>query len=399
MAHITKFKLSSMSQMYAHINRDKNTIRRYGNTDIDTSKTHQNYDIHAGTMDTLRKRLESVSHTHRHDLVACCGVCITLPEELRNKSDLIKHGFFQFCTSFLDKKFGEENCVYATVHNDETTPHLHYGFVPVVKKQRKYRSKDKAGQTYIQERVCAKEVVTKEMLQSFHDELQNHISMYMPGLDIKLCSPKELRLKDNKSIEQLKREKYKKEQEEKEAKSKAQEILKQAEEEAQKKLSKVEWDIAVKRQQEEHRLSELSRQAYEHELDTKRLLEATEREHERAVQKSKELYEQTYMQARQDAYEDHAEEIKALEEENKKLRDYVSDIRKLLVRVWNYVAKFYNRGYATSEEAEDIKSISKTINEQDSLLKKTVSEDTQVEREEPWWSKREIPQKRRSRSR
>ena len=143
----------------------------------------------------------------------------------------------------------------------------------------------------------------------------------------------------------------------------------------------------------------MSHQAYEHELDTKRLLEATVREHERAVQKSKELYEQTYMQARQDAYEDHAEEIKALEEENKKLRDYVSDIRKLLVRVWNYVAKFYNRGYATSEEAEDIKSISKTINEQDSLLKKTVSEDTQVEREEPWWSKREIPQKRRSRSR
>ena len=86
-------------------------------------------------------------------------------------------------------------------------------------------------------------------------------------------------------------------------------------------------------------------------------------------------------------------------EENKKLRDYVSDIRKLLVRVWNYVAKFYNRGYATTEEAEDIKSISKTINEQDSLLKKTVNEDTQVKREEPWWSKREIPQKRRSRSR
>ena len=388
--------MSSMAQMYAHINRDKNTIRRYGNTDIDTSKTHQNYDIHAGTMDTLRKRLESVSHTHRHDLVACCGVCITLPEELRNKSDLIKHGFFQLCTSFLDKKFGEENCVYATVHNDETTPHLHYGFVPVVKKQRKYRSKDKAGQTYTQERVCAKEVVTQEMLQSFHDELQNHISMYMPGLDIKLCSPKELRLKDNKSIEQLKRQRYK--QEEQEAKLEAQEIVKQAEEEAQKKLSRAEWEIAVKRQQEEHRLGELSHQAYEHEQDTKRLLEETEKEHERAVKKSKELYEQTYTQARQDAYEDHAEEIKALEEENKKLKDYVSDIRKLLVRVWNYVAKYYNKGYATSEETKDIESISQTIKEQDSLSKKIISEDTQVERE-PWWSKREIPQKRRSRGR
>ena len=50
MAHITKFKLSSMGQIFAHINRDKNTIRKYDNQDIDTSRSYLNQDIIRGDM-------------------------------------------------------------------------------------------------------------------------------------------------------------------------------------------------------------------------------------------------------------------------------------------------------------------------------------------------------------
>jgi len=203
MAHVTKFKMTGMGQIFAHVNRAKNQTRKYGNADIDVSRTHLNYDLKHGTIETLQKRLESVSHTKRHDLVACCGVVVTLPGELENEPEHTQKAFFEWCKKFLDKKFGENNCVYATVHNDESTPHLHYGFVPTVTKQRKFRSAEKRGQTYLQERVCAKEVVTKAMLNTLHDELQAHVAKMFPAVQV-VVPKKAKRLKKNVSISELK---------------------------------------------------------------------------------------------------------------------------------------------------------------------------------------------------
>lgn len=203
--HITKFKLTSMGQIFAHVNRDKNQTRRYGNADIDRRKTHLNYDLQHGDIDALQKRLEEVSHSKRHDLVACCGVVVTLPQELKNDTELLQSQFFEDVKKFLDEKFGKQNCIYATVHKDESTPHLHYGFVPTVVKQRKYRSAEKKGQTYTQERVCAKEVVTKAMLNTLHDELQERIFARPYFRKIRVVAPtKSKRLNHNMSISELK---------------------------------------------------------------------------------------------------------------------------------------------------------------------------------------------------
>jgi len=195
--------MTGMGQIFAHVNRDKNQTRKYGNTDIDPRKTRLNYDLQHGTIETLQKRLEEVSHTKRHDLVACCGVVVTLPGELENSPDHTQRAFFDWCKLFLDKKFGEKNCVYATVHNDESTPHMHYGFVPTVTKQRKFRSAEKKGQTYLQERVCAKEVVTKAMLNTLHDELQAHVAKKFPAVRV-VAPTNAKRLKKNVSISELK---------------------------------------------------------------------------------------------------------------------------------------------------------------------------------------------------
>ena len=209
MAHVIKFKMTGMGQIFAHVNRDKNQTRKYGNADIDTRKTHLNYDLQHGDIDVLQKRLAEVSHTKRHDLVACCGVVVTLPGELENEPEHTQRAFFDWCKLFLDKKFGEKNCVYATVHNDESTPHLHYGFVPTVTKQRKFRSAEKKGQTYSQERVCAKEVVTKDMLSKLHDELQEHVEKMFPA--VRVVAPTDSkRLKKNVSIAELKAQTAKK---------------------------------------------------------------------------------------------------------------------------------------------------------------------------------------------
>ena len=195
--------MTSMGQIFAHVNRNKNLTRKYGNADIDIRKTHLNYDLQHGDIDVLQKRLAEVSHTKRHDLVACCGVVVTLPGELENEPEHTQRAFFDWCKLFLDKKFGEQNCIYATVHNDESTAHMHYGFVPTVTKERKFRSAEKKGQTYLQERVCAKEVVTKAMLNTLHDELQAHVAKMFPAVQV-VAPKKAKRLKKNVSIAELK---------------------------------------------------------------------------------------------------------------------------------------------------------------------------------------------------
>ena len=208
MAHITKFKLHSMSQMFAHINREDNQVRKYGNADIDTSRSYLNQHIIHGDMTELTNRLSEVSHQKRKDLVACCGVVVTLPAELHSSDLATQNRFFNYCTEFIKEKFGEKNTIYATIHHDETTPHIHIGFVPTVKKERKFRSKAKKGQTYTQERVSAKEVITRTMLNSFHTELDSYITEKL-GQKVSILTG-ELKTRKNLSINELKERSAKK---------------------------------------------------------------------------------------------------------------------------------------------------------------------------------------------
>jgi hypothetical protein len=195
-----------MSQIFAHINRDKNTIRKYDNQDIDISRSYLNQHIIHGDMLDLNTRLSEVSHQKRKDLVACCGVVITLPVELHSSDLATQNQFFNYCTDFIKQKFGEKNVVYSTIHHDETTPHVHIGFVPVTKIERKYRSKAKKGETYTQERISAKDVITKSMLNSFHTELDCYITEKL-GQKVSILTGK---TEKNLSINELKKRSAKK---------------------------------------------------------------------------------------------------------------------------------------------------------------------------------------------
>ena len=70
---------------------------------------------------------------------------------------------------FLNDRYGQENAVAAVVHYDETTPHLHYAFVPVVFDDKKAHDK-----------VSAKEVLTRQDLQTFHEDLDQHLKKELP---------------------------------------------------------------------------------------------------------------------------------------------------------------------------------------------------------------------------
>ncbi len=44
-----------------------------------------------------------------------------------------QNSFFKHAKAFLEEEYGKENLLYATVHMDEITPHMHYGVVPITK--------------------------------------------------------------------------------------------------------------------------------------------------------------------------------------------------------------------------------------------------------------------------
>src|SRR5699024_4872032 len=86
----------------------------------------------------------------------------TLPEELNGAPEGSQKQFFEETYDFLSERYGEENVIAGVVHNDETTPHMHFAFMPVTYDEKRER-----------EKVSAKEVLNRNELKSFHLDLQN----------------------------------------------------------------------------------------------------------------------------------------------------------------------------------------------------------------------------------
>ena len=69
--------------------------------------------------------------------------------------------FFDYSYQFLENFVGKENIIYAEVHYDEDTPHMHFYFLPVVNEvKRKVFETDKDG-NIIKHEVVGKDGVTR----------------------------------------------------------------------------------------------------------------------------------------------------------------------------------------------------------------------------------------------
>src|SRR5699024_7743711 len=72
--------------------------------------------------------------------------------------------FFEKTYDFLSECYGEENVLAGVVHNDETTPHMHFAFIPVTYDEKRER-----------EKVSAKEELNRNELKSFNKDLDKHL--------------------------------------------------------------------------------------------------------------------------------------------------------------------------------------------------------------------------------
>lgn len=154
------YTAASVRGVLAHNTRAEN----YSNPDIDPSRSKYNYSLsgHDDDYSYYEKRLSEVHHMKRANLNTLSSWVITLPKGIKHED---QKRFFQECKNFLDERYGEKNCVSADVHFDETTPHLHYTFIPVVWDQKKNR-----------EKVSCKDLFRLKELYSFHDDLEQHLT-------------------------------------------------------------------------------------------------------------------------------------------------------------------------------------------------------------------------------
>nr|WP_229172588.1 MobV family relaxase [Bacillus cereus] len=172
LAHVEKYTKGNVQGLSIHWDRK---TENHSNQDIDNERSHLNYDLCEKEGDTLSRMNDRLSEVHclnRKDVKVCANWAVTLPENLKNASDKEQRKFFEKTYEFLTNRYGgEKNVLSANVHNDETRPHMHFAFMPVVWDKKKER-----------EKVSAKEVLTRKDLKTFHQDLDKFLKQEIPHI-------------------------------------------------------------------------------------------------------------------------------------------------------------------------------------------------------------------------
>ncbi|MBU7199897.1 MobV family relaxase, partial [Staphylococcus aureus] len=113
--------------------------KNYQNPDINSMMTQFNYDLindkqinYNQTIDEKIDANYSGNRKIRSDAIRHVDGIITSDSDFfKGLTPREERQFFKDSLEFLKEEYGEENMVYATVHVDEKTPHMHFGFVPL----------------------------------------------------------------------------------------------------------------------------------------------------------------------------------------------------------------------------------------------------------------------------
>ena len=159
--HAEKYKKGSVSSIERH-NERKN--ENYSNEEIDPSRTHLNYSLiqrdnesyYRSVMKLVNARDNPSGKALRKDAVVLCEFVITSSNEFfENLPAEEQRRFFEEANQYLQDFFGKEKCIYSVVHNDEHTPHMHFGFVPLT----------------AENKLCGKEIINRSVLFRLQSEM------------------------------------------------------------------------------------------------------------------------------------------------------------------------------------------------------------------------------------
>lgn len=161
-----KMKSNAVKGIQIHNQREKESET---NPDIVKEKSHLNYDLINGKnqidykekIDQIISENVTSKKAIRKDAVRLSEFLITSDRDFfEGISSEEQERYFETAYEFLAERYGEKNLIYASVHLDEKTPHMHVGFVPVTEDGR-LSAKDFFGQ--------------KKQLVSLQDDFNAHM--------------------------------------------------------------------------------------------------------------------------------------------------------------------------------------------------------------------------------
>lgn len=158
MAHVQKLTAGAMGGLANHCERKSD---KHKNKMIDPQKTHLNYalDNNEKPLEYFKKRIGEVRiNQRRDDIKVAASWVVTQPRGIKPEES---RKFFETAHNFLEQKYGKKNVIWSKVHMDESTPHLHFCFMPITP-DKKHEGEEK---------LCAKDVLNRSELQRFHGEL------------------------------------------------------------------------------------------------------------------------------------------------------------------------------------------------------------------------------------
>ena len=184
-------QVGGLTRHFERYKKENGEYVKFGNQDIDTEKTRLNYNLaeDKNQLEFIKKRTSEIRCLNRKDVNVMASWVITLPESIKTQED--QRLFFEESYNFLEKKYGKENVISSYVHLDETTPHMHFAFIPVVRDKKRGDLK-----------VSAKECITRNDLKQFHPQLEAHMKRVF-GREIGILNEKTK--EGNKAIDELKR--------------------------------------------------------------------------------------------------------------------------------------------------------------------------------------------------
>lgn len=161
-AHMAKMKAGNLSGIQKHNERLNNN---YSNEMIDVSRSHLNYDLVKNSDLTYKEMVDKhiaenlvLKRALRKDAVLVNEWIISSEKKFFDKLDDRKtKEYFQIAVDYFNEKCGN-HVVYATVHLDENTPHMHLGVVPIV-----------------DGKLSSKKLFGRKMLREIQDELPERL--------------------------------------------------------------------------------------------------------------------------------------------------------------------------------------------------------------------------------
>ena len=202
-AIIRNDKLTRVDAQGSYIHNDRRS-KGHSNKDIDPTRTHLNFYCkkneftYIKEFDKMRKEYD-LKGTIRSNSNIMCEMMITSDNAFFNKIGLeeTKRYFkesYKFVCNY--KNLGEKYIVSAAVHLDETTPHMHLVYIPVI------HTKDKEGKDI--DKICCRDFWKG---RDSYRQLQNAFHKYITskGFDLERGLPVEETGAKHEKIEDLKK--------------------------------------------------------------------------------------------------------------------------------------------------------------------------------------------------